>query len=187
MRMRTRVGRGVIVIGMIEVRVVRVIMNWMRLRWGMAINMIVILTIWKWLRSVSESDWKKKKKCRVNEEIGESGRELKVGGGGRWMMSLIRQDYNLPFCLPSAYTQTGPLAGRIDKSIIPSGCETRPSNTTSGPSPRGMGHFPAKRRRNTQSAHSGWWWWPGSDDDACLCSAVGAARTEPDHRGSLRV
>jgi len=48
------VGRGVtvIVIGMIMVRVIRVIMGSMRLRLWVAINMIVILTISKSLRSV---------------------------------------------------------------------------------------------------------------------------------------
>jgi len=43
------VGRGVIVIviGMIMVRVIGVIVGSVRLRWGMAINMIVILAISK--------------------------------------------------------------------------------------------------------------------------------------------
>lgn len=40
--MRTRVRRGVIVGGVIMVCVTRVIMSWMRLRWRVDINMIVI-------------------------------------------------------------------------------------------------------------------------------------------------
>jgi len=48
------VGRGVIVIGMIMVRVIRVIVGNVRLRWRMAINMVVILVISKSLRSVYE-------------------------------------------------------------------------------------------------------------------------------------
>ena len=49
-----RVGRGVIVIviGMVMVRVIRVIVGSVRLRWRVSINMIVILDIWKSLRSV---------------------------------------------------------------------------------------------------------------------------------------
>ena len=49
MGMGVRVGRGVavIVIGMIMVRVIRVIVGSVRLRWRMSINMVVVLVIWK--------------------------------------------------------------------------------------------------------------------------------------------
>ena len=48
------VGRGVIVIVMIMVRVIRVVVGGVRLRLWVAINMIVILTISKSVRSVLE-------------------------------------------------------------------------------------------------------------------------------------
>lgn len=75
-----RVGRGVIVtvIGMIVVRVIRVIMGSVRLRWWMAINMIVILTIWKSLRSVWELE-----NAQAKGSIRESGRRRPVVVGGR--------------------------------------------------------------------------------------------------------
>jgi len=51
-----RVGRGVIVIviGMVMIRVIRVIVGSVRLRWRVSINMVVILDIWKSLGSVYE-------------------------------------------------------------------------------------------------------------------------------------
>jgi len=73
-----RVGRGVIVIviWMVMVRVIRVIVGSVRLRWRVSINMIVILDIWKsFAISIRLEGYASK------GPIGESG---KGAGGGRW-------------------------------------------------------------------------------------------------------
>jgi len=92
MGMRVGVGRGVIVImiGMTMARVIRVIVGSVWLRWGMAINMVVILVILKSLRSVYELENDQSK----NGVIRGSGREQRVGGSG----VAICQDYSLPLC-----------------------------------------------------------------------------------------
>ena len=71
------VGRGVIVIviGMIMARAIGVIVGSVRLRWRMTIDMIVILTVLKSLRSVYESENDKAK--------GPIGKEQEVGSNGR--------------------------------------------------------------------------------------------------------
>ena len=76
-----RVGRCVIVIviWMVMVRVIRVIVGSVRLRWWMSINMIVILVIWKSLRSVYELENMQAKGRSGNRE---KGQEMGGGGGG---------------------------------------------------------------------------------------------------------
>lgn len=133
-----RVGRGVIVIviGMVMVRVTGVIVGSVRLRWRVSINMIVILDIWKSLRSVYELRNMQAKGRSGNREKGQE-----VGGGwGR--IDLIRPAYYLPLCLPLCHTQGGPVARRFGESIFPSTCNTQ--RTTPGLSPRGSAvpHYP---------------------------------------------
>ena len=53
-----------------------------------------------------------KKRSQVSGQIGEAGRESDVCGG-RGMVNPVFQVYNLPVCLPSAYTQR-PLGRRIN-------------------------------------------------------------------------
>ena len=176
------VGRGVIVIviGMIMARAIGVIVGSVRLRWRMAIDMVVILTVLKSLRSVYESENDKAK--------GPIGKEQEVGsnGEGGRVVSLVR----LPPLCPHTSWPLG-LDGS-KKSITPS---TREGTTHDaqhpGPQPTRECDPPfhqeeaVTRRPRTAGCCGGGL---GRTNGACvrLAVCVCAVKTEP-CRGGLRM
>lgn len=130
MGMGVGVGRGVIVIviWMIMVRVIRMIVGSVRLRWWMSINMVVVLVIWELLRSVYELE-----NIQAKRPIGKSGKEQKAGGGGGGQSPFIWSTI-IPFASPPATRkQARGLDDWPNRSSLPHATHKPTTHTTPGP------------------------------------------------------
>ena len=130
MRVGVGVGRGVIVIviGMVMVRVIRVIVGTVRLRWRMAINMIVVLTIRKCVTiSIRAERYPNKE---ADRGIGKGAR------GRRWWgrINFIRLAFFAPHFATRKVARW--LGDSTNRSSLPRAARN-PQHTGPGPGPRG--------------------------------------------------